>query len=129
MGIEDAGFEEINPALINPFISRLTGSLAGKTQKIYITPGSSASQIYAANDAEERFNCGYGLNDSYQDEMSKGGLKITGWDAGGEARIVELPNHRFFLATLFLPQLASSPAKPHPLILAFLRAAVKTEGG
>ena len=115
--------------MINPFISRLTDSLTGKTQKIYITPGSSASQIYAANETEERFNCSYGLNDSYQDEMSKGGLKITGRDAGGEARIVELPNHRFFLATLFLPQLASSLDKPHPLILAFLRATVKPEGG
>jgi CTP synthase (UTP-ammonia lyase) len=36
---------------------------------------------------------------------------------------MELMNHRFFVATLFLPQLSSSPATPHPLIMAYLRAA------
>jgi CTP synthase (UTP-ammonia lyase) len=34
-----------------------------------------------------------------------------------------LSNHRFFLATLFVPQLASSPDRPHSLIMAYLQAA------
>jgi len=45
-------------------------------------------------------------------------------DQDGEARIVELADHPFFLATLFVPQVSSSPTQPHPLISAFLRAAM-----
>lgn len=42
-------------------------------------------------------------------------------DDGG-ARIIELPTHRFYLATGFLPQYGSAPGNPHPLITAFLEA-------
>jgi CTP synthase (UTP-ammonia lyase) len=45
-------------------------------------------------------------------------------DQEGEVRVIELTNHQFFVATLFLPQLSSSPESPHPLITAYLRAAV-----
>ena len=40
----------------------------------------------------------------------------------GEARIVEMIDHRFFLATLFQPQLTSKEGSPHPLITAYLEA-------
>ena len=33
--------------------------------------------------------------------------------------------HAFFIGTLFVPQLRSSPERPHPLVTAFLRAAVR----
>jgi CTP synthase (UTP-ammonia lyase) len=39
--------------------------------------------------------------------------------------VIELPEHSFFLGTLFLPQLRSLPGRPHPLISAFVRAAIK----
>ncbi len=45
-------------------------------------------------------------------------------DEQGEVRIVELRDHPFFVATLFLPQVTSSAGEPHPLIAAFLRAAI-----
>jgi CTP synthase (UTP-ammonia lyase) len=41
---------------------------------------------------------------------------------GGEFRIVELTEHPFFLATLFLPQVRSAPDRPHPLLAGFARA-------
>ena len=52
---------------------------------------------------------------------------VTGRDANGEARVVELPDHEFFLATLFVPQTLSTPEAPHPLIGAFITA-VQTHG-
>lgn len=51
------------------------------------------------------------------------GFEITGKDEKGEARIVELRSHPFFAGTLFVPQARSKPQNPHPLILAFCRAA------
>jgi CTP synthase (UTP-ammonia lyase) len=53
-----------------------------------------------------------------------GALKITGVDQEGDVRIVELTDHPFYVATLYLPQLSSKLDRPHPLILAFLRAAL-----
>jgi CTP synthase (UTP-ammonia lyase) len=52
--------------------------------------------------------------------MDESGFKVVGIDEKGEARILELPQNKFFIATLFQPQLSSSPAIPHELILAYL---------
>jgi CTP synthase (UTP-ammonia lyase) len=43
--------------------------------------------------------------------------------AQGEIRAIESPTHRFFIATLFQPQLASTEKNPHPVVLAFVQAA------
>jgi len=48
---------------------------------------------------------------------------VVGTDDEHGARIVELPDHPFFVATLFVPQLTSTADHPHPLILAYLQAA------
>jgi len=50
----------------------------------------------------------------------KAPLQIVGSDSEGEIRVVELPHHPFFIATLFVPQLLSRPDCPHPLITAFI---------
>jgi CTP synthase (UTP-ammonia lyase) len=46
-------------------------------------------------------------------------------DADGEARIIELPAHRFFIGTLFLPQHLSTATRPHPLVVAYVAAAAE----
>jgi CTP synthase (UTP-ammonia lyase) len=43
--------------------------------------------------------------------------------AQGEIRAIESPAHRFYIATLFQPQLSSTPQCPHPLVIAFVKAA------
>ena len=55
------------------------------------------------------------------------GLRIVGVDQDGEARIVEVPEHRFFVGTLFVPQLNSTAEHPHPLIVAFMEEATVRE--
>jgi CTP synthase (UTP-ammonia lyase) len=47
----------------------------------------------------------------------------VGTDGDGETRILELPEHPFFVATLFVPPLTSTAEQPHPLIMAYLQAA------
>jgi CTP synthase len=42
---------------------------------------------------------------------------------GGLVEIVELPEHPFFVATQFHPELRSRPMSPHPLFTAFVAAA------
>jgi CTP synthase (UTP-ammonia lyase) len=95
----------------------------GETEIIRISPNTIAYRAYDAEEATEQFRCNYGLNPHYLPYFSNGPLKVTGADRGGEARIVELSGHPFFIATLFLPQLLSNPRAPHPLVLAYLAAA------
>ena len=59
---------------------------------------------------------GPGDYEKYRNDLSDGNLKITGFDEDNNARIIEIPNHRFFIATLFLPQFASKPGMSHPLL-------------
>jgi CTP synthase (UTP-ammonia lyase) len=124
LGIQDAEHEETAPSAPTLIISKLACSLVGKTQTIKITPGSHAHQAYGQQEVMEQFYCSYGLNPEFRDKLSKGQLKITGVDLNGEVRIVELSDHPFYVATLFLPQIASRPENPHPLIVAYLRAAL-----
>ncbi|MFW3464465.1 hypothetical protein ACN24K_30850 [Streptomyces microflavus] len=50
-------------------------------------------------------------------------MRFTAHD-DGHPRIAELPGHRFFLSTLFQPELADDTSRPHPLVRAFASAAV-----
>ena len=52
------------------------------------------------------------------------GFKIVGSDKFKEARIVELDNHPFFIATLFVPQDNSSFHSPHPLVAEFILSTI-----
>ncbi len=82
----------------------------------------------STTEASENFYCSYGVNPSYARRLEDGGLTVSGvWDAG-EIRIVELPGHPFFVATLFLPQARSSAAAPHPLLVGYA-AAVRAAAG
>jgi hypothetical protein len=75
-----------------------------------------------ARDGEELADLGR-LEKSVFDHS--GYRRVVGVDRDGEARVLELPGRRFFIATLFVPQLSSSPNSPHPLITAYLRAATQ----
>ncbi len=97
---------------------RLTGGLT-----IAVSPDSGAHRIYGGGQVVEEFNCNYELNPAYRDRIEAAGLRVTGVGENGEARIVELADHVFFVATAFQPQLTSEEANPHPLIKAFLEAA------
>jgi CTP synthase (UTP-ammonia lyase) len=123
LGIRDAEHEESAPDAPTLFISRLACSLVGSIQTIKITPGSKAFLAYKQEEVTEQFFCNYGLNPAFRHKIDEGQLKITGVDLDKEVRIVELSDHRFYVATLFLPQIASRPGSPHPLIVAYLNAA------
>ena len=51
------------------------------------------------------------------------GFPVVARGPKGEIRAIESPTHRFFVATLFQPQLSSKDKNPHPLVLAFVQAA------
>jgi CTP synthase (UTP-ammonia lyase) len=74
-------------------------------------------------DTIEMFACNYGLNAAFEDHMRSKDLIVSGSDEDGTSRMVELPGHPFFIATLFVPQVLSQQERPHPLVRAFVEAA------
>jgi CTP synthase (UTP-ammonia lyase) len=123
LGVADAQHAEYDPSASTLFVTPLSCSLAGRRMEVRIVAGTRAAEAYGTTTAEERYHCGFGLDPGRQDLLHEGGLRIVGTDAGGEARIVEIPAHPFFVATLFVPQARSEPGSPHPLVAAFVRVA------
>jgi CTP synthase (UTP-ammonia lyase) len=126
--MRDAEHGKMSPETSKLVISPLSCSLIGETQIVCISPDTLAYKIYGNEKAKEKFNCNYGLNETYHKELNDQDLKIVGIDNNGDARIVELSDHRFFMATLFIPQFSSSAEKPHPLIVEYLNAAKAFQG-
>lgn len=126
LGFEDAQHAEYDPYASELFISALSCSLVGQTMTVQLEPGSRAAHHYGVSKVSEQYYCDFGLNPEHQQRLDNGGLRVVGADQDGEARIVELPDRRFYLATLFVPQLSSRPGSPHPLIVAYLRAGAAT---
>jgi CTP synthase (UTP-ammonia lyase) len=87
-----------------------------------VAPGTRAVELYGATQVVEDYYCNYGVNPDYDRLLERHGLCISGRGETGEIRIVELPAHPFFLATLFLPQARSVPSAPHPLIAGYASA-------
>lgn len=123
LGFTDAAHAESDPDASVLFISALDCSLVGQTLPIQLDPASRVFAMYRRVAIEEQYYCQFGLNPRYQATLHDGGLRVVGVDDQREARIVELPDHPFFIATLFVPQLNSTPEQPHPLLLAYLQAA------
>ena len=123
LGLHDAAHGESATTGAALVVDKLACSLAGQAHPVWIAPGTRAHRAYGVERAVEQFRCSYGLNPRYRAALEGGPLRVSGADEGGEVRVVELPAHRFFIATLYLPQLTSSTTRPHPLILAYLWAA------
>jgi CTP synthase (UTP-ammonia lyase) len=135
LGIKDADSAENNSGSKNIVISpvacaipdRAAGApkLSGTIPEIRIRPGSYLHSFYKQDLVAEEFFCNYEVNPEFEWAIAEAGFPIVARGAQGEVRAIESPKHRFFVATLFQPQLSSKPGKPHPIIIEFLRAAAK----
>ena len=113
---------EQNPDAAEPLIVPLECSLLGEESGVVIAPDTIAAGAMGPGPTTERYFCRYGLNADYLDILQRHGLVFSGRDASGEVRVAELPDHPFFVASLFQPELSSDSTWVHPLITAFADA-------
>jgi len=104
---------------------RSGGPKGSGDERLKIMPGTRLHSICGSEDDSEQYYCNYGVNEEYERQFVASGLRVSARGMKGETRAVELPGHRFFIATLFQPQLSSRPEAPHRFIVAFLRAATR----
>ena len=133
LGIKDADSAENNSGSKNIVIypvacavpKRAKGApkLSGPIPEIRLRPGSYLQSFYGQETATEEFFCNFEVNPEYEWAVMEAGFPVVARGPQGEIRAFESPTHRFYIATLFQPQLSSQPGKPHPLVLAFVQAA------
>jgi CTP synthase (UTP-ammonia lyase) len=120
-GLATAGHAENDAGATDPLIIELSCSLAGHEAAINLTAGSRIESLLGAARTIERYHCSYGIAPGYLDVLGRHGMAFTGHDDEGDVRVAELPDHPFFLLTLFQPELAVDGV--HPVVRGFADAA------
>ncbi|MET9890085.1 gamma-glutamyl-gamma-aminobutyrate hydrolase family protein [Streptomyces sp. NPDC006465] len=126
-GLTGAAHAENDPDADDLLIEPLACSLVGHEATVTVEPGSLARAVIGSERTVERYHCAYGPS-RHLDTLRAHGLRFSGHDEDGHVRIAELPDHPFFLATLFQPELAGDGSRPHPVLRALARAAVAHAG-
>ncbi|WP_337013435.1 CTP synthase C-terminal region-related (seleno)protein [Pantoea sp. AS142] len=105
-------------------IAPLSCSLVEQRGAVKFEPGSRIANAYGTLDSDEGYHCNFGVNPEFSDALSNNTLRITAWDEAGDVRGVELPDHPFFVATLFQSERAALQEKDSPLVIAWMQAAL-----
>jgi CTP synthase len=93
-------------------------------QPCHLVPGTKAAAAYGEEVVYERHRHRYEVNPAYHEVLTSAGMVIAGASKDGRlAEVIELPDHPFFVAGQFHPELRSRPTRPHPLYLGFVGAA------
>jgi len=79
----------------------------------------------------ERHRHRYEVNPKYVAQLEKAGMRFSGYhirnDGAKLIEFIELPQHKFFVATQAHPEFKSRLNNPSPLFLGFVKACIKTE--
>lgn len=89
-----------------------------------LAPGSKLASIYGSTTIEERHRHRYEFNNDFIEEYTKNGMLPVGKNPeNGLVEAVEIPSHPFFIGAQFHPEYKSTVDNPHPLFVAFIKAA------
>ncbi|MBK3517821.1 CTP synthase [Carboxylicivirga marina] len=88
--------------------------------------GTKSFEAYGKDDVKERHRHRYEFNNEYLDQYEKAGMKAAGCNPEtGLVEIMELPEHKWFVGVQFHPEYSSTVLKPHPIFMAFIKAAIQ----
>ncbi|MCJ7925896.1 MAG: CTP synthase [Pantoea vagans] len=105
-------------------IAPLSCSLVEQRGAVRFEPGSRIAAAYGTLGSDEGYHCNFGVNPEFSAALGDNTLRITAWDEAGDVRGVELPDHPFFVATLFQSERAALQEKESPLVVAWMQAAL-----
>ena len=133
--VDDSNSSEFAPECANPVISLLESQQnvkeMGGTMRLgayacRLKPGSKAAEIYGQPEISERHRHRYEVSNQYRDTFQQAGMRLSGLSPDGSlVEMIELPDHPYFVACQFHPELRSRPTRPHPLFSAFVAAAAQ----
>lgn len=115
-------------ALMEPqrAIKRKGGTMRLGAYDCKIETGTKTFSAYRKKNISERHRHRWEVNNRYRDRLEKNGLKISGINEElNLVEIIELPDHPWYVAGQFHPELKSRVSKAHPLFREFIKASVK----
>jgi len=91
-----------------------------------ITEGTKAMEAYKKNYISERHRHRYEVNNRFRKILIDNGLVLSGLSPDRElVEMIEIPDHRWFVACQFHPELKSRATHAHPLFREFVRASIE----
>ena len=135
LGFDDAHSTEMNSITKHPVID-LMEEQKGVTEKggtmrlggyaCSLKKGSLVQNAYQTDMVRERHRHRYEFNNDFLETYQEHGMVPTGINPdSGLVEIMELPGHPWFIGTQFHPEYSSTALNPHPLFIAFIKAAIK----
>jgi CTP synthase len=135
LGHGDAHSTEMNSITKHPVID-LMEEQKGITEKggtmrlggyaCALEKGSLVKEAYGAEMVRERHRHRYEFNNDFLDSFKENGMVPAGINPeSGLVEIMEIPDHPWFVGTQFHPEYRSTALNPHPLFVAFIKAAIE----
>lgn len=104
----------------------LGGTMRLGAYECVLQPDSLVRKVYGSDKISERHRHRYEVNMKYERQLKEAGMIISGKSPDGLLpEIIEIPNHPWFIAVQFHPELKSKPFDPHPLFVSFVKASVE----
>lgn len=135
LGLKDANSTEFDEKTTNPIITILEGKNSDKNMGGTLRLGNylcslkentKAFEAYNKNDVSERHRHRYEFNMDYKDEFEKHGFVFSGINKENNlVEIVEINNHKFFVASQFHPEFTTKTLSPNPLFTSFINYSKK----
>ena len=121
---------DTNNPVITPIACALPNRPAGApkmfgTDPVEVVEGTRLRELVGGETLLTDYFCNYGMNEEYAARFEQAGLRVSARGRDGETRAMELEGHRFYVVTLFQPQLASTEERPHAVVTAYLRECAK----
>lgn len=106
-------------------ITNMGGTMRLGAYECRLKKGTKAYEAYGKELVRERHRHRYEYNNKYLADYEKAGMIASGTNPEtGLVEIVEIPDHKWFVSCQFHPEYSSTVLKPHPLFMAFIKAAV-----
>jgi len=130
-GMKDANSTEfrktkhnvIDMMLEQKSVRNLGGTMRLGAYPCTILKGSNAYTAYRKELVTERHRHRFEVNNKFRKKLADSGMVFSGMYINNDlVEIVELPDHPWFVAVQFHPELKSRPVAPHPLFIGFVKA-------
>ncbi len=129
----DADSTEVNQDTKNPVICLLPeqmkieglgGNMRLGEFDIDVKENTIAHKLYGSINIRERFRHRFECNPEYVTRFEENGMIFSG-KKHDIMKILELPEHKFFVGTQAHPEFKSKPSKPSPFYLGFVKACME----
>ena len=130
LGIVNASHAESDGVDDTNVVRTLACSLDGEERVVQPLAGTRFSTLVNDEAFVGMHYCNYGPGAEELQRLVDGGMVIEATADDAEAEVIELPTNRFFMLSLFQPQIGALAGKPlHPLLREFVRCAREHAGG